>query len=449
MRTVHQISAALARGEISSAALVAEALARIEAPGGEGSRTFLRVSRTALEHARLSDSLRALGVTPGPLAGIPVSIKDLFDVVGETTACGSEALRSAPPAVADSLVVQRLRRAGAVLMGRTNMTEFAFDGVGLNPHYGTPRNPFDRAAGRIPGGSSSGAAISVSDGMSSVAIGSDTGGSVRIPAALCGLTGFKPTQRRVSRKGVIPLSTTLDSIGPIAPTVACCAITDAVMSGEEAAVPEAFPIAGLRVGVLRNYAVEGMADPVARTFERALSALSRAGCRLTDVIFPELDELPLIAAKGSIAAAEAYAWHCELMTSRGDLYDPRIRGRVLRGAAMSAADYIELLELRQLLVARSTFVWAPFDAIVMPTVPIVAPPIADMVDDEEAWASANLSLLRNPSIINQIDGCAISVPCHRIGEAPVGLMIAGTSGTDVHLLQAAMAIEPIVAPKPV
>lgn len=449
MRTLQQLSAALTRGETSSEALLSEALARIVAPGGEGSRTFVRVSNTALEHARLSDTLRALGVPPGPLAGIPVSIKDLFDVAGETTAGGSKVLGTAQPALADSLVVQRLRSAGAVLVGRTNMTEFAFDAVGLNPHYGTPRNPYDRAVGRIPGGSSSGAAVSVSDGMSAIGIGSDTGGSVRIPAALCGLAAFKPTQRRISREGVMPLSTTLDSVGAIAPTVACCAMADAVLSGEEAVVPEALSIKGLRIGVLKNYVVEGLDDVVACTFERALLALSHAGCCLIDVIFPELAQLPQIAAKGHIAAAEAYVWHRKLVTGRGDEYDPRIRDRVLRGAAMSAADYIELLEFRRLLSARSAAVWAPFDAIAMPTVPITAPPIADIERDDQSWGRTNLALLRNPTIVNLIDGCAVSVPCYRAGEAPVGLMIVGVTGKDTPILQAAMAIERIVAPKEV
>lgn len=446
MKTLQQLSAALSRGETSSAAVVSEAVARIKDPNGEGSRTFLKVYATALEHARVTDRLRELGVAQTALAGVPVSIKDLFDVAGETTMGGSKVLTGAQPAAQDSPVVQRLRAAGAVLMGRTNMTEFAFAAVGLNPHYGTPRNPFDRATGRIPGGSSSGAAVSVSDRMSVVGIGSDTGGSIRVPAALCGLAGFKPTQRRIPREGVMPLSTTLDSIGTIAPTVACCAVVDAVLSGEEPAAPVMLPLEGLRIGVLRNYVLEALDDDVERAFERALSALARAGCRLIDIRFPELDRLPQFAGTGNIAAAEAYVWHRALVESRGDEYDPRIRDRVLRGAAMSAADYIELIEFRRVLMARSVAVWAPFDAIVMPTVPIIAPPLAVADRDDQTWGKINLALLRNPIIVNLIDGCALSIPCHRPGEAPVGLMIAGAAGTDPAILRVGMAVEGIVAP---
>ncbi|MBI4189860.1 MAG: amidase [Betaproteobacteria bacterium] len=447
MKTLQQLSAALKCGETSSVALVSEALERITDRSGEGSRTFLKVYENVLEHARVLDRLRELGLAPAPLAGIPVSIKDLFDVVGETTLGGSRVLATAQPAFADAPVVQRLRAAGAVLMGRTNMTEFAFSAIGLNPHYGTPRNPYDRATGRIPGGSSSGAAVSVSDSMSVIGIGSDTGGSIRIPAALCGLTGFKPTQRRISREGVLPLSQTLDSIGAIAPSVACCAIADAVLSGEEPAVPATLSIGELRIGVLRNYVPELLDDVVGRAFERALSALSGAGYRLIDVTFPDLDRLPQFATKGNIAAAEAYVWHRELITSCGDGYDPRIRDRLMRGAAMSASDYIDLLNFRRLLSAQSIAVWAPFDAIVMPTVPIIAPAIVDVERDDQTWHKTNFALARNSIIINLIDGCALSIPCHRAGEAPVGLMVAGVTGTDPKILQVGMAMEAVLAPK--
>jgi len=247
-RTVLAIMADLANGLTSSRELTEAALAQIADPAGEGARTFVKVyGDSARAAADAQDRLRKAGYIASPLAGLPVSLKDLFDVSGERTLAGSKALADSPPAVHDAPVVSRLRAAGAVLIGRTNMTEFAFSGVGINPHYGTPGNPYDRRL--IPGGSSSGAAVSVSDGGAVIAIGTDTGGSVRIPAALCGIVGFKPTQERIPRDGVTPLSTTLDSIGPLANSVACCAVADAILAGEPPIVPPAIPVESLRLGV--------------------------------------------------------------------------------------------------------------------------------------------------------------------------------------------------------
>src|SRR4051812_40381678 len=299
--TVLGLAADLSSGRTTSRELVEMALARIADPAGEGARTFVKIyADTARAAAGAQDRLRQAGYVASPLAGLPISIKDLFDVAGEVTLAGSKALDDRPPAVADSPVVARLKAAGTVLVGRTNMTEFAFSGVGINPHYGTPGNPHDRSL--VPGGSSSGAAVSVGDGQAIVAIGSDTGGSVRIPAALCGLAGFKPTQYRIPRDGVVPLSTTLDSIGPLANSIACCAIADAVMAGEPAVdspwPPAPMPADGLRLLVPRSHVFEGLAPEVAASFERACAALSRAGARITDRALPELDEIPKINAAG-------------------------------------------------------------------------------------------------------------------------------------------------------
>ena len=297
-----ELARRLVRAETTSEALIDRALANALDPGGEGSRTFVKLYEDGAREAAISaDRLRARGVIPSPLAGIPISIKDLFDVRGEPTTAGSKVLIDATPAQHDSTVIARLRAAGAIIVGRTNMTEFAFSGLGINPHYGTPRNPYDRSTGRIPGGSSSGAAVSVSDGMSEVGIGTDTGGSVRIPAALCGLVGFKPTARRISRDGVLPLSTTLDSIGPIARSVACCALVDAIMAGESPDVPPALPIAGLRLGVVRDYVCDGLEDAIATTFERALAILSKAGAHIMEMPFPELARLPALNRSGGFA----------------------------------------------------------------------------------------------------------------------------------------------------
>jgi len=295
--TLARLAADLAAGRTTSFALVEEALARIADPAGEGKRVFVKVyADAACAAAEAQDRLRAAGYVASTLAGLPVSIKDLFDVAGERTLAGSRALDDAPPARADAPIVARLKAAGAVIIGRTNMTEFAFSGVGINPHYGTPGNPHDRSL--IPGGSSAGAPVSVADGMAAVAIGTDTGGSVRIPAALCGLVGFKPTQHRVPRDGAMPLSTTLDSIGPIGVSVACCALTDAVMAGEPAEIPQATPPDGLRLGIPQTVMLDDLEAPVAVAFERAVSALARAGARIIELPLDMLDDYARINVKG-------------------------------------------------------------------------------------------------------------------------------------------------------
>src|SRR6266436_1253615 len=250
LRPIAALAQELAEGKTTSRKLVEAALARIADAGGEGGRVFTKVhAQDALLAADASDRLRKQGVVPSPLAGLPVSVKDLFDIAGDVTTAGSKILRDRSPAAADALAVARLRSAGAVVIGRSNMTEFAFSGIGINPHYGTPANPYDRVSRRIPGGSSSGAAVSVSDGMAAFALGTDTGGSVRIPAALCGIAGFKPTTARIPREGAFPLSRTLDSVGPLAPSVACCATVFQILAGEPPHPLNTAALAGLRLGV--------------------------------------------------------------------------------------------------------------------------------------------------------------------------------------------------------
>jgi aspartyl-tRNA(Asn)/glutamyl-tRNA(Gln) amidotransferase subunit A len=370
-----------------------------------------------------------------------VSIKVLFDVAGETTLAGSVVLRDAAPAAADAAIVGRLRRAGAVIVGKTNMSEFAFTILGINPHHGTPRSPWDRAAGRIPGGSSSGAAVSVSDQMAAYAIGTDTGGSVRVPAAFCGLVGFKPTARRVPLSGCFPLSRSLDSIGPIAPTVACCATIDRVLSGEPSPVPVALPVAGLRLGVPRQYVVEGLEPEVAHAFAAALSRLSAAGARVVDLEFPELLDLPAIHKKGSLANIEAYALHRRLIADRAALYDPRVLSRIVVGRIPGSAEYLDLLDQRAAFVATTVRRAAPLDAMVFPTVSMVPPLVSELEASDEAYFKANARALRNTSLVNFFDGCALSIPCHEPGSAPVGFMVVGPPGSDDRLLAAGMAIE--------
>jgi aspartyl-tRNA(Asn)/glutamyl-tRNA(Gln) amidotransferase subunit A len=445
MRTIADHAQALAEGRLTSRALIEDCLARIEDPDGEGARAFVKVyAAAARASADAIDALRRAGRAPGPYAGIPVSLKDLLDVAGEPTPAGSRALADAPPATANAPVVARLLAAGFIPVGRTNMVEFAFSGLGINPHYGTPSTPWDRASGRIPGGSSSGAAVSVADGMALAALGTDTGGSCRIPAAYCGVVGYKPTARRVPIAGVLPLSPSLDSVGPLARSVTCCAIVDAVLAGTPPAPPVPMALAGLRLAVPENVMLDGLDLAVASAFERALDLLSQAGARIVKARFPEFEEAQAASAAGGFAASEAYAWHRALLAEKGALYDPRIRPRIARGERMSAADYIDLRNTRTRLIARFDAATAGFDALLMPTSPILPARIADL-ENEREYNRINLLSLRNTTLGNFFDRCAISLPCHREGEAPVGLMLMGETMGDARLFAIAAGVEAILA----
>ncbi|HEY0340645.1 MAG TPA: amidase, partial [Steroidobacteraceae bacterium] len=410
--TLADLAAALASGNVSSRSLVEACLESIADPAGEGRTTFLHVDKSAvLAQADAMDLLRSSGAPPSPYAGIPISIKDLFDIAGQVSRAGSTVLANRPAATQDAPSVARLRRAGFVLIGRTNMSEFAFSGLGLNPHYGTPRNPWKRADGHIPGGSSSGAAISVTDGMAHAALGTDTGGSCRIPAAFTGLVGYKPTARRVPRDGAIPLSTTLDSIGPIARSVACCATLDSILANDARPDLTDPSPSGMRFGVPKTFVLEDMDSTVAAHFERSLSRLSAAGARIERLDIPEFAEIPTINAKGGFSAAESYTWHRSLMEWNGTGYDPRVLTRIQRGATQSAMDYIELLAARKGFIAAVEARIARFDALLFPTAPVTPPRIAALQSDDEFFRVNGL-VLRNPAVINLLDGCAISVPNH-------------------------------------
>ncbi|HUQ76754.1 MAG TPA: amidase [Burkholderiales bacterium] len=439
MWTVAQLERDLAAGRATSRELVEQALARIAAPDGEGKRAFLKVyADSARAEADHCDRLRKAGVRRSPIDGLPVSLKDLFDVAGDVTRAGSKVL--ALEAKQDAGAVARLRAAGAIFLGRTNMVEFAFGGVGLNPHFGTPRNPWDRKAGRVPGGSSSGAAVGQADGMSVMALGSDTRGSIRGPAALCGITGWKPTARRVPRDGAFPLSFTLDSVGPLANTVACCATYDAVLAGEPATPLPALDAKGLRLLVPRSSALEDLDAEVARAFSGALTRFSKLGARVEEVAVPAFDRQAEYFKGGGYAGAEAYYIHRHYL-DRLDEYDPRVGKRILLAKEFSAMDYIALGDLRAQFMREIETLAAPFDAIVMPAVACLAPTIAQTeasLDDYVRW---NMRILRNPGLINFLDGCAASLPCHEPGAGPVGLMVCGTAGTDRHTLAVAAALE--------
>ena len=443
MWTVAQLAADLAAGRTTSRQLTEQALARIADPAGEGSRAFMKVyAESALADADTADRLRKSGVRRSPVDGLPVSLKDLFDVAGDVTRAGSKILTA--KAEQDAPAVARLRAAGAVLIGRTTMVEFAFGGVGLNPHYGTPKNPHDRKTGRIPGGSSSGAAVAQADGMCVMALGSDTRGSVRGPSALCGVVGFKPTQRRVSRDGAFPLSYTLDSVGPLANSVACCAAYDEVLSGESAAPLAQMPVKGLRLMLPRSGALRDLDAEVEQAFSAALEKLAKGGAAVTEVAVPAFDRQAEYFKSGGYAGAESYYIHRPFLNRIGE-YDPRVSKRVLLGKDFLAADYVALGHLRDAYVREVEALCAPFDAIVMPTVPCIAPSIADAGASDDAYFRWNDRINRNSGLVNFLDGCGVTVPCHQPGAAPVGFLVFGPAMSDRRVLAVAAAVERALA----
>ncbi len=446
MKTVLELTRALAAGTITSRQLVEHAIAAIRNPAGEGSRTFIAIhADEALAAADRIDARRRAGGSLPALAGVPISIKDNIDEAHITTLAGSTVLIDSPAASCDAGIVQRLRDAGAIIIGRTNMTEFAYSGLGINPHYGTPRNVFDRAAERIPGGSSSGAAISVTDGMAAAAIGTDTGGSVRIPAALNGLVGFKPTARRVPLDGVLPLSTTLDSAGPLAKTVGDCALLDRILAADTDAVATPLPLRGLRVAVPQTVFLDDLSDNVADAFAAALRRLSAAGVQIVESTMPEFAHAAEVNSRGALVSAEAFAWHRRWIETHRERYDPRVILRILPGERISPQQYDELLQRRARFVEEIDAIACGYDALLMPTTPDTAPAIADVVRDDASYLRFNGRMLRNASVVNAFDGCALSIPCHEPGSAPVGLMIAGMGNADRRVLGIGLAAEAIVS----
>lgn len=439
--------AAVDGGAVSRADLTDMALANALDPEGEGPRTFRSIEREdAGRLARHQDSLAKAGDATGPLSGLPVSIKDLFDLEHRTTTAGSVVRRDAETATEDADAVKRLRAAGAVIVGRTNMTEFAYSGLGLNPHYGTPRNPFDRNRGLIPGGSSSGAAVSVTDGMAVAAIGSDTGGSLRIPAALCGLVGFKPTQARMPMRGVFPLSETLDTIGPIARSVDCCARIDAVLSGTRPVALRPRRPRDLRLGVLDRFVTDDLDPAVAAAFESALTKLSRAGATVRHLAAAPLEDVAGINRRGGFAAVESYANLGSLLRTAGDKFDRHVAARILKGRETSAAAYIGMIKARAAFKYKMTRLDDHADAFVCPTVPVPAPSIASLEDDDDLHEATHRLMVRNPSIANLLDRPSVSIPCQDAASLPVGFMIIGRSGEDRALLEIAAALERVISP---
>ena len=445
--TLDSLAAMLADGRTSARELVEAALDNIAAMEPGGGPVFLYVDS---EQARLGadyiDALRRAGRAPSRFAGIPFSIKDLFDQAGQVTKAGSVVLEGEPPAKRDALAIARLKQAGFIGLGRTNMSEFAYSGVGLNPHYGTPKSVFDRKTGRIPGGSSAGAGVSVGDGTCALGIGTDTGGSCRIPAAWNGVVGYKSSVGRVPLDGVYPLAKTFDTVGPLARSVQCAASADALMAGDWGGQIVRRGADTLRLGVLQHLMLDDLDSETGRVFEQTLMRLSRAGVQLVDVAFEELARLPDINASGGIGAVEAYALHGERIAVDGARYDPRVRVRIASGARITAPAYVQLEERRRELVAKTDLLMAGLDAFVMPTTPMAAPAIAAL-DDDRDYGRLNFLALRNTFAGNFLERCAISLPMNEPGRAPLGLMLMAPLMKDRELFSVALAVEQVLSAK--
>jgi aspartyl-tRNA(Asn)/glutamyl-tRNA(Gln) amidotransferase subunit A len=443
MATIAELTADFVTGSNHPSTVVRRQLLAAHDPQGEGSRVFLALDDKAILLAAEASDQRFATHSPRALEGITISIKDLFDVEGEITGAGSTVLRSRAPASADAPAVARLRAAGAVAFGRTNMVEFAYSGVGINPHYGTPRNAWDRrtdGSGRVPGGSSSGGGVSVVDGMCTGALGSDTGGSVRLPAALNGVCGFKPTAYRVPVIGSIPLAVTHDSVGPIANSVDCCARIDAVLSGERY-LPQRVDLRDMKLLKPQSLIWRELDPEVESAALAAIEKLREAGATIAEAPLAPLDDA--FNTSGFISAI-ALDWHNEHINVNGAGYDPRVWKRMQLGNEVTRAQHSWALAFRRFWIDRMNIALADYDAVICPTVACIAPEIAPLITDDALFFKTNARILRNTAWVNSLDGCAVTMPCHAPGSAPVGLQLVGTHARDAHILALGRACENIV-----
>jgi aspartyl-tRNA(Asn)/glutamyl-tRNA(Gln) amidotransferase subunit A len=398
---------------------------------------YADAARASAQHC---DAQAQAGRSLGALHGVCITIKDNIDVAGETTLAGGVVCAGEAPALHDAPVLQRLRDAGAVVLGKTNMSEFAFSGVGINPHHGTPANPASAAHARVPGGSSSGAAVSVALGLAEVGIGTDTGGSIRIPAALCGLVGYKSTQARIPCAGVMELSRTLDTVGSITRSVRACLAVDAVLS-QQPLPTDAMSLRGLRFAVPQTLMMDDVDPTVAQAFTATLRRIREEGAQVVEIPFTALGDIAALSMPGGFSPIESYAAHHVRLERGASQIDPRVVARMMLGKDISAQDYLELHNRRNAWIAAAQQTLHGFDAMLCPTVPIVAPLTEPLLKDDDAFFKVNRLLLRNPSAINYMDGCAWSLPCHDAGELPVGLMVSALAGQDARLAQVALALE--------
>jgi amidase/aspartyl-tRNA(Asn)/glutamyl-tRNA(Gln) amidotransferase subunit A len=405
----------------------------------------------ALEPAAPPAFLQEPSLLNAPLKGLAFSVKDLFDVAGSPTLAGSVVLKGAPVAKSDCPAVARMNQAGGAFLGRTNMVEFAFSGIGNNPHYGTPaawdavsdQAVLSDGQGHVPGGSSSGAAVSVSTGAAFIGLGSDTGGSIRIPAALNGIVGFKNTARLVPTVGAVPLSTTMDTVCAMTRSVRDAIFAHEILASRKVA-RAARSLSSYRLAVPTQLMLDGMSSGVQKAWERSLSKLSQSGAQLVEIPLNEINELAGLLLNATFSAAESFTWHRHLLAKGEAQYDPRVAARILRGGSIKAYEYLDLQRGRDIWIAKMQSILNQFDAALSPTTPIEGPTLASVApgaERDEAFFAANGLLLRNTSVVNMLDGCALSLPMHQAGELPTSLMIWQGPMKDDAVLNISLAIE--------
>jgi aspartyl-tRNA(Asn)/glutamyl-tRNA(Gln) amidotransferase subunit A len=446
-KSIAQLSVLIQSGSLDPVTLIEETLDAIRTHKDQAIFTRLLEERAKEEAARSSRRLQE-GRSRGLLDGIPVAWKDLFAIAGFPTTAGSVVLADAAPAQEDADVVKALKAAGMVAIGRVNMSEFAFSGLGLNPHYGTPLNPRASDVARIPGGSSSGSAVAVASGLVPVSIGTDTGGSVRIPSAFNGLVGYKASRGRYSMAGVFPLATSLDSLGPLCRSVQDAVWVDAAMRGRLAPDVARADLSGLSIVVPTTVVMDDVEDGVAQAFEATLTRLSAAGVKIRRAAFPAFDQLfQVMAEHGPLVTAEAFALHHRRLAGpEAETMDRRVVARTRLGEKITLVGYLEILKLREQLIKDVAGMLGPNEFIAYPTVAHVAPALAPLEADDELFVKVNFKTLRNTLIGNFLDWCGVSLPCGTAGAGmPVGLLLSAPKDQDERLLAAALALEDIVA----
>ena len=439
---LHTTIARLRSAETSAQAELERAIAITESSVCQA--VFLR---TMFGEARAITAKLGPSLASSALQGLPISVKDLFDIAGQTTAAGSTVLADALPATQDCTAVARLKAAGGVVLGRTNMSEFAFSGIGVNPHFGTPANAASSIEHRVPGGSSSGAAVSVATGAAFIGLGSDTGGSIRIPAALNGIVGFKSTARLVPTQGALPLSTTLDTVCALTRSVRDAMLVHEILAAQRITRSSA-PLSSYSLAVVKPIMQDDLDSAVSGAWHRTLAKLRAHGANIEEIDLAQLNELASVLPPGGFSATESYAWHHAHIQQHASQYDPRVLARIVRGANTSAREYIAINQARKQWIMRMENALRGFDAVLSPTVPIVAPlfdTVAPGSERDDAFMKVNAQLLRNTSVVNMLDGCAISIPCHQPPELPVGLMIWAPAMADDTVLNIARQVESLIA----
>ncbi len=423
---------------------IAEAtLARIEA---DDSAAFISITSVrAMREAEAARSRQKENRLLGPLDGVPVAWKDLFDIAGSVTTCASEILRNAAPSESDAVCAANAAAAGMVSVGKTNLTEFAFSGLGINPHFGTPSNPNDPEIPRVPGGSSSGSAVAVAAGIVPAAIGTDTGGSVRIPAALNGIVGLKTSDGRISLEGIAPLAQSFDTVGPLARTVEDCILLDAVLRGmPPTALAPANP-AELTFLVPENYVLERLEPAVAENFETTLKALADAGAHIERHHCAFLEAYgKLFPEHGMLTAHEAMEnWRHVLEGPDSERMDPRVRSRMLAGTDLAGRVEEARANRANLTAAFESELGDRF--LLHPTTIFVAPEIAPLDADPELYHRVNMRMLRNTMPGNYLHSCGVSLPNGRDDKGlPTAVLISARGGSDDRLHGAALAAESIL-----